>query len=261
MKKVTAFQEKNVSLQKKSMKWFVFFFLLIVSNVSCMSDSKIVINYPVFERTDVPHLRINKVEVTMDTTYLYCTYTAEAGSWASISKDTYLFSHDTQERFNIINSNGIPFEPAKRHFAFQEQSDAIFCFPSIKGLKKLDFIEAPNEQAFNIYGIDLDSCFEKSYNESDYKRFSNLASFYDTANDTLKALQYKKEENEAAKFIYGNESEEFILSLLYMSIMYDKYDLHDDAIKNMLHFSNLFGKTLGTNNCDYAMQLRTLDQF
>ena len=198
--------------------------------------------------------------MTKDTTYIQCLYAAEAGSWANVSEETYLYSHDTQKKYNIIKSIGLPFGPNKRNFAFDEQCEAVFYFPSIDDSNKFDFIESPNKTAFNIYGVDLQNSYEESYRETDIKRFSNLSSFFDSANDTLKAVQYKREENEAIKYIYGNESEQFILSLLEMSIMYDKYDFHDDAINNMVHFMDLFGMTVGRNNWDYALQQRTLAQ-
>ena len=203
------------------MKWFSLFYFLIVFNVGCMSDSRSTIIHPIFGRTDTPAFRINKVEMTKDTTYIYCLYAAEAGSWANVSEETYLYSHDTQKKYNIIKIIGLPFGPKKRNFAFDEQCEAVFYFPSIDDSNKFDFIESPNKTAFNIYGVDLQNSYEESYRETDIKRFSNLSSFFDSANDTLKAVQYKREENEAIKYIYGNESEQFILSLLEMSIIFD----------------------------------------
>ena len=44
---------------------------------------------PVFDRSDVPALHIDKVEISKDATCVFCSYDAIAGSWANISKDTY----------------------------------------------------------------------------------------------------------------------------------------------------------------------------
>ena len=45
---------------------------------------------PVFDRTDIPAFHVEKVILSIDTTFVNCTYIAEAHSWANISKDTYL---------------------------------------------------------------------------------------------------------------------------------------------------------------------------
>jgi len=50
-----------------------------------------VVENPVFDRTDVSAFRVQKVEVKKDTTYVYCSYSAEADSWANISKETCLY--------------------------------------------------------------------------------------------------------------------------------------------------------------------------
>ena len=51
-----------------------------------------VVSNPVFSRNDNASLRIDKIEVMSDTTYIYCLYHAINNSWACISKDTYIGS-------------------------------------------------------------------------------------------------------------------------------------------------------------------------
>ena len=61
------------------MKYIIPVLTFIMCCMKCVAQTYIE---PVFDRADVPSLHINKIEVTKDTTFVYCTYTAEAGSWA-----------------------------------------------------------------------------------------------------------------------------------------------------------------------------------
>ena len=68
------------------MRWISF---LIVFLYSLICSSQVIEN-PVFDWCDEPAFCITKVKITKDTTYVFCSYYAEAGTWASISKNTYL---------------------------------------------------------------------------------------------------------------------------------------------------------------------------
>ena len=87
---------------------------------------------PVFDRSDVPTLHIDKVEITKDATCIYCTYDAIAGSWANISKETYLFDVEKKKKYPLIKCEGIPFSPEKKTFQYDRKSEFIFYFPLIK---------------------------------------------------------------------------------------------------------------------------------
>ena len=79
--------------------------------IKCVAQTYIE---PVFDRTDEPCLHINKIEVTKDTTLVYCTYTTEAGSGANISNETYFDNRETKEKFPILQSECLTFSPRKR---------------------------------------------------------------------------------------------------------------------------------------------------
>lgn len=64
-----------------------------------------IVENPVFDRTDVPAFRVDKVEITPDTTFVYCTYQAETGSWANISPNTYLRDMNTSGFVYIVGWN------------------------------------------------------------------------------------------------------------------------------------------------------------
>ena len=205
---------------------FIFLWLL------CLVSYAQVIENPVFDRTDVPSLHIDKVVITPDTTFVHCTFSAEANSWANISGDAYLVSYPSKERHILLSSKGLPIAPEERDFPINEKCDVLFCFSSIYGSDHFDFIESPENRAFNIYGVSLKDQFEKTFLESEIKRTSTMSSFYESSGDTLKAIQYKKDEIKATKYINGIKSEAYLFSLIDLANMYEKYGVKTEA-KNL----------------------------
>ena len=240
------------------MRKFFLFIMLVASWIWCAANTA---NNPVFAKTDVPAFRVSKVEVTSDTTFVYCTYAAEAGSWANISAQTFLRDIDTGKKYPLYRCLGLPFSPEKQTFPYGGRCDVLFCFPSISQTHVIDFIENENDKAFNIYGIDLKKSFDTSYTESELKRFANMASFYDSAGDTLKSIQYKEKEKEATEYIYGIKSEPLLVTMIGLCLVYDKYGFYEDAIKHMETLTQLHGEVWGRSDWNYALQLRTLAQF
>ena len=208
------------------MKYFVVVLSFVMCCMKCVAQTYIE---PVFDRADVPSLHINKIEVTKDTTFVYCTYTAEAGSWARISKNTYLYNSDTQEKFPLLQSHDLPFSPQKRKFLDGGTCQILLCFSGIGNTTRLDFIEDPDGEAFNIYRICLTNTFNTSYNKADLKRISEMSSSFDTEGDTIQALQYKEKEKTATAYIYGIKSEQLLIVVFDLCDMYEKYGLHQKA--------------------------------
>ena len=203
------------------MKYFLYMLAFVMCCINCVAQIYIE---PVFDRADYPeYLHINKIEVTKDTTFVYCTYTAEAGSWARISKETYLYNYETQEKFLLLQSRDLPFSPQKREFPNGGTYQILFSFSGIGNATKLNFIEDPNDEAFNIYGIDLTNTFDTSYSGTDLKCISDQSLSFDTAGDAIKAIQYKEEEKKATAFIYGTKSEQFLMVVYDLCDMYEKY--------------------------------------
>ena len=208
------------------MKYLVSLLTFVMCCIKCVAQTYIE---PVFDRTDVPSLHINKIEVTKDTTYVYCTYTAIAGSWARISRNTYLYNPDTRGKFQMLKSDGLPISPQKREFPDGGKYQILFCFASIGNATRFDFIEDPNEEAFNIYGIKLTNTFNTSYTETEIKRISDQSLSFDTARDTIKAIQYKEEEKKATAFIYGVKSEQLLMVVYDLCSLYEKYGFNQEA--------------------------------
>ena len=220
-----------------------------------------VVENPVFDRADVPAFRVEKIEIKKDTTYIYCSYSAEAGSWANISKGTCLYVRNNNTKYPLLRCDGLPFSPQQKSFMFAERCNVLLYFPSIQNMSKFDIIENESEKAFNIYGIDISNTYQTSYQESEVARFSNMASFYDSSGDTIKALQFKNKEIEATKYVYGVKSEPLIVSLLNASIMYDKFGFFKQAIDIAKQEGEIHAELWGTSDWNYALYLRTLGQF
>lgn len=217
-----------------------------------------VVENPVFDRTDVSAFRVQKIEIKKDTTYVYCSYSAEAGSWANISKETCLYVKKTNKKYPLLRCDGLPFSPQQKSFMFAERRNVLLCFPSIRNISKFDLIENESDKAFNVYGIDISNTFQTSYQESEVAHFSNMASFYDSASDTIKALQFKTKEIEATKYVFGVKSEPLIVSLLNASIMYDKYGFSEQAIDIAKQEGIIRSELWGTADWNYALYLGTL---
>ena len=220
-----------------------------------------VIENPVIDRADVPAFRVQKIEIKKDSTYIYCSYSAEAGSWANISKGTCLYVRNNNTKYPLLRCDGLPFSSQQKSFMFAERCNVLLCFPSIQNMLKFDIIENESDKAFNIYGIDISNTYQISYQESEVARFSNMASFYDSSGDTIKALQFKNKEIEATKYVYGVKSEPLIVSLFNASIMYDKFGFPKQAIDIAKQEGTIHAELWGTSDWNYALYLRTLGQF
>ncbi len=240
------------------MRTLAYTFLLLFSWVFAKAQ---VYDNPVFDRTDVPMLHIDKIEITKTATVVHCTYIAVAGSWANISRDVYLQDEKTKKKSPLVKCDGFPFGPEKKTFLFDESYEVSFYFSPTEFQGKVDFIENPNDQAFNIYGIDISNHYSKHYRESDIKRFSDMASFYESSGDIHKAIQNKEEEIKATQYVHGVKSDAFLVSLFSLAILHDKYEMYGVAVQEMDTLTKLQAELWGTNDWQYALQLRTFGQF
>jgi len=67
------------------------FTILILLTFCVISIIAQVFVNPVFDRTDTPDFHIEKIEITTDTTFIICSYSAKPDSWASVSPKIYLY--------------------------------------------------------------------------------------------------------------------------------------------------------------------------
>lgn len=197
-------------------------YLLIIFICISLTTVAQTIKNPVFDRTDVYRFRVDKVELTDDTTFVYCNYSAEDNSWANISKNTYLEDVFDGKKYPIIKVSGIPFGPEVRNFTYAEEIQVVSCFPPIKS-KRINFIEDPNESAFNIYGINLEERYDSITTNEEYNRFYELSHKYDSLGDIKNAIYYKLKQQKSSEYLYGPKS------LFCGSIAYDLCLLYSNS--------------------------------
>lgn len=214
--------EKNIYMSRKIVLLFALLLFYCAANAQTF-------NMPVFDKTDILELHIDKVEITKDTTYIYCTYTVEERSWANISRNTYLEDVLTNRKYPIVKTYGIPFAPDKKHFADPTEQQVVFCFPAIHSTK-FDFIEDRAQKMFNIYGIELNKSYNESFSIYQLKRFQNMFDFYMSASDTLKALSYKEKEFAATEYLYGIRSIPLYYEIIESSGLFLEFRDYEKAL-------------------------------
>ena len=210
------------------MKHFIPVLTFVMCCIKCVAQTYIE---PVFDRTDEPSLHISKIEVTKDTTFVYCTYTAIAGSWARISKNTYLYNPDTQEKFSLLQSRDLPFSPQKREFPDGGTYQILFTFSGIENATKLDFIEDPDNEAFNIYGIDVHKSFDHTYKYEDIQLYRDSAVIGEHNQDLGCAIEYTQKQLDASNYWYGTCSANSSYAMFNLTLYYNDLDNWDKMIE------------------------------
>ena len=183
-----------------------------------------VVENPVFDRTDDFNFRVKKVEVKKDTTYVFCSFSAKEHSWANISNKTYLENVRSGERFQIFKVSGIPFGPEKRHFTVAEEVGVVLYFPHVS-TDKINIIETEDEEAFNIYGIDLTHSYKYSYTSADISHFFKAYQQKDEKKDWASALEYTQKQLEATNYVEGIRS--FASACSMYNMMMVLFELRD----------------------------------
>ena len=263
----------------KKIVWALIF--LIASN---MKDFAQVYEHPVFERSDIPAFHITKINITKDTTYVYCRYYAEANSWASISKDTYLRDSKSHKTFPLQRCVGLPYSPETRTFSQNESCELLFCFPSISGIEQFDFIESEGERGFNIYGINLNRSYKTSYTDAELKRISEIVSAYNSSSDIkttmllkgyatslnnlisysvsignhVEAIRLGTLEVEIIGKVFGKEHPSYIESLSNLVGYYTVLGKYTEAFELQMEATKVFKNNLGANNVNYFTSLSNL---
>ena len=263
------------------MRYLLFFISVLVARTMCMAQT--IVN-PAFGRSDIPAFYIKKVEITKDTTYVFCQYYAEAGSWASISKETYLRDSKSLKTFPLQRCVGLPYSPETRSFSQNESCELLFCFPSIAGIEQFDFIESDGEKGFNIYNVDLTHSYKMSFSDMELKRISEMVSSYDSSIYTEKAVLLKDDAislynlasynvskgnyNEAIRLgsveieirekVFGKEHPSYIESLRDLTRYYSTIGNYTKTIQLLTELISVLKITIGSENKEYATSLSEL---
>ena len=209
------------------MRWLVFFVALIGC---CSNIGAQMICGPLFDYSDTPAFHIDSVGLSSDTTFVYCTYYAEAKSWANISSKTFIEDIDTKQRYYILNAIGLPYAPDRREFSFDEDCKITMLFPSIANMRRFNIIEVEDENGFNVYNVNLDCKYDTIYTPSILAQYKEAKELCFSYNDTIKALFYAQKIHEASKSLYGIGSEYSFLSLTDIIDIYRDLGRWEDAI-------------------------------
>jgi len=209
------------------MRYILFLLTCFANHLLCLSQT--IVN-PVFDRTDNYRFRVKKVELTRDSTFVICEYSAEENSWANISDKTYLENVRNGERFPIIKVSGLPFGPKKRHFANTEDVQVILYFPQVS-TNKINIIEDEEEEAFNIYGIDLTRSYNSSFTSEDIQTFFDKYQKEKEEENWHAALEFTQKQLEATNYIEGIRSFASACSMYNMIMDYLNLEKYGKVIE------------------------------
>lgn len=226
----------------------------------CISILAQTIENPVFDRTDTPEFHIDKIEITNDTTFVYCTCFIEAGSWANISPTTYIEDVETGTRYPILMSKGIPFAPQQIAVFHEEKVSVKLSFPYIKTTNKLNLIENLTDKAFNIYGINLKEC-----NDSIYKNYSiekaialnSKADFYFSVKNYNKAIEYEEQAMNIFKYCHGRHNEDYDHTIFMLAVYYNLLGAYSESNKYLKESIEIRNAMFGEENITYITSLET----
>lgn len=220
-----------------------------------------VIENPVFDRTDQPLFHVDKVELTQDSTIIYCTYDAEIGSWANISSQTYLEDCSTGDKYRIEKCEGLPYAPEQKIFYNGGRIKIRLFFPKCQFAGKINLVEIPNKDAFNIYGISLKEGNEGTYADYSLKRVEGLtttADFFSTAKNYEKAIEYEKQSMHITKYWIGRYNEMYDHSVYMLGHYYCMLENYNKAKEYIIEDVEIRKELYGTGSEQYTMSLVNL---
>lgn len=198
------------------MKRIFFIFSCFLCQTVCFAQT---IEKPIFDRSDVPEFRVEKVEITPDTTYVYCSYCAEENSWVCLSEGTYLEDVKDGTKYSIINVSGIPFSPQQRNFSSAAEIQVVMSFPHISA-EKINIIENDDNESFNIYGIDLKNSYKRSYTDTDVDTYYQSAMDNEKKENWNAAITQLLKQLEASEYVYGIRSKEVSWPMYSLTMQY-----------------------------------------
>lgn len=251
----------NINNNIKIMKWY----LLVIMSLCSLSGYTQVVENPVFDRTDTPSFRVNKVEITDDTTYFYCIFQAEEHSWANISGNTYIIDNISNKKSTLLRCEGLPYSPEKKEFTYSTSLNVKLCFPAInQKTTNIDLIENEVGKAFNIYGINLHESNDESayiYTIERALALSNQADFFYSSGNYTKAIDLWEDIVDKIKSYWGKRSAEYSNFILNLAWTYAKIGNYSKAIElgelYLLNCAVIYGK----ESEEYGFCLQSLESF
>lgn len=240
------------------MRYLLFLFTIFSYHLPCLGQT--IVN-PVFDRTDYPLFHVEKVELTKDSTIVYCTLLSNENMWTNISPNTYIENNSTTNKYRIVSCDGLPFAPQEKKITKAEICNIRMSFPFCGNPEKINLIESPKEKSFNVYGINMIDCNEKNllgYNIEQASSLSSKANYFFSTNDYDKAVQYEEQANKIKKRWFGKLSEEYESSLFMLGVYYICSLSFDKALKCFEEDERLRAHLYGEHTELYSDALKCL---
>lgn len=236
-------------------KYFIIFIFLAYT----VGNYAQIIN-PQYDRGwfELFHPHIDKVELTNDSTKVYCSINFQEPCMYNIPRTMFIEDLKNKKKYIITKCIGLPFEPETKTFDPYKTYHFVFCFPYIDNLQKFNLIEdSLGGRIFNVYGIDLFKTYPQTFNESEYTRFKNMSNFYKSSNNN-KYVEFENKELLAAQYIFGNRSLAASTCYRQLADYYDEIGDYTKAIYWGTQALECDSIHLGVENKEYPVYANTL---
>lgn len=204
-------------------------FCIMLLFIECI-NAQVIIN-PVFDKTNNPRLRIEKVEITSDTTFIYCTFfkSEYCDSCILFSDLIQLEDIDTKYLYSIINSCDLSSNLGS--YYRKKMYYIRYSFPHIPLSHKYNLSYYYLGRSLYIYGINLQETYKKIYSISDIDYASEQADILISENKISLAIKERERELESSKYVYGYRSKETALVYYYLASLHFKLKNFTKAIE------------------------------
>jgi len=239
------------------MRWVYF----VICFFCCLVSPAQVIENPVFDRTDTPLFHIDKIEMTKDSTFVYCSCFAEDSSWANISPKTYLEDVATRKKYTILKSEGLPFAPNTRKFYVAERYIVKLSFPPLNIIGNMNFIENAEGASFNIYGIsqvESNDTIYKKYSLDKANALTASAGYYSSVKKYEKAIESEIQAMYIRKYWLGRYNEMYDHSVFMLGHYYNMIGAYVEAERYLQESVNVREKLYGKDQEPYVDALTML---
>lgn len=257
--------EENVYICGKNiMRWQLTLFFIHFCNLLCFAQT---IDNPVFDRSSFEVLRphVDKVEITKNATKIYCSIFHQGIGNFKVPKTMFLEDTYNKKRYQIKDYTGPLFETEEQVSTYEGKDQFVFCFSHVDNLHEFNLIEdSSKDSSFNIYGINISTSYQQTFDETEYQRLKNMSDFYKSSGDLSKQIDFRKKELSAAQFIYGMKSLAANLCYIQLANNYNEAGDYKNAIDmglQALECDSIQFGVVNKENPIYANTLGSLSQF
>ena len=209
------------------------FTILILLTYCVISIIAQVIVNPVFDKTTNPRLRIEKVSITTDTTFIYCSFFKSGNEYCDscilFSNSVQLYDIESNNTFDIANICDLS---SKLSNVYRKKMYYIrYSFPAIPINHRYNLSSCFMGRSLCIFGINLQEVFSKLYSISDIDYANEQADILSSEDKITLAIKERERELEASKYVYGNRSKEVALVFYHLASLQFKQNNYLKAIE------------------------------